>query len=60
MKYLSELNQLLESSNIINHQHAAICVLGGKIISYGYNISTNPHLIKVGKNKYRFREIYTC
>lgn len=50
MKYEYRALMLAEMSTVKNHQHGAICVIGGKIVSEGYNINTHPHLIKVGEN----------
>lgn len=60
MKYEYRALMLAEMSTVKNHQHGAICVIGGKIVSEGYNINTHPHLIKVGENVCKLRAFYTC
>lgn len=52
-KYINQALELTEKSMVRNHQHGAICVIGGKIISCGININSCCHVIKIGNNKYK-------
>ena len=36
-----------EKSEAGKHKHGAVCVMGGKVVSSGYNHHSRPHLIKV-------------
>jgi deoxycytidylate deaminase len=36
-------------SDARDYKHGAVCVVGGKVVSAGYNYSCRPHLIKVPK-----------
>lgn len=42
-----------DMSCVKNHQHGAICVIGGKIVSGGCNVNTCPHVIKIGYDAYK-------
>ena len=39
------------SKSILHHKHCAMCILGGKIKSIGFNYPDNKHIIKI-KNNY--------
>lgn len=59
-KYINHALELTEKSMVRNHQHGAVCVIGGKIISCGININSCCHVIKIGNNKYKLRAFYSC
>ena len=41
--------QISYKSMAKDHKHGAICVVGGKVISTGFNRPTKPYNFKVGK-----------
>jgi deoxycytidylate deaminase len=47
MKYVQEALEYADKSLSKKHQHGAVCVVGGKIVSGGCNSPEDPHLIKV-------------
>lgn len=49
--YLQEALRLTELSTVKNQQHAAVCVIGGKIVSSGFNTREDPHTINVDNNR---------
>ena len=47
MKYTNLVLSLAEKSMAKDHKHGAVCIIGGRIASIGYNTSSYPHCIKV-------------
>jgi hypothetical protein len=47
MQYIHEAMKYADKSPAKNHKHGAVCVIGGKIISGGWNFPEDPHWFKV-------------
>jgi deoxycytidylate deaminase len=41
--------QYARRSDARDYKHGAVCVVGGKVASVGFNYSCRPHVIKVPK-----------
>jgi|TARA_B110000259_G_C14034389_1_gene408495 deoxycytidylate deaminase len=46
-KFINKALEISEKSMAKDHKHGAVCVVGGKIISTGFNYHADPHQIKV-------------
>lgn len=38
-----------QKSDARDYKHGAVCVVGGKVVSTGFNYSCRPHVLKVPK-----------
>jgi deoxycytidylate deaminase len=46
---INTAEQLSNKSMARDHKHGAICVIGGKVVSTGFNRPTDPHNFKVDR-----------
>lgn len=51
MNYVNVAMKYAQKSMSRDHKHGAVCVVGGKVVSAGYNFPNDPHIIKVCQGK---------
>ena len=47
MKFLNILTDQAEKSDCSTFSHGAVCIIGGKVVSYGFNTKSQSHAFKV-------------
>ena len=45
-KYVTKALNIAEKSMASSHKHGAICIVGNRVVSFGYNYPTDPHCIR--------------
>lgn len=56
MKYINTALNVSRKSDLATHKHGAVCVIGGKIVSTGFNSSTVPYCFKGPRHDYYLQD----
>lgn len=49
---INKAEEISHKSMAKDHKHGAVCIVGGKIITTGFNRPAKPHSFKFGKKGY--------